>query len=74
MTLIGHTHMGKFFIQNGLYLVPSITRDRLRNGAVHMKVNFDENGLIKSIELLPLANINDKLMQISSEMEYVRKR
>jgi len=74
MTLMGHTHMGKFFVQNGLYLVPSITRDRLRNGAVHMKVNFDEKGLIKSIELLPLANINDKLMQISSEMEYVRKR
>lgn len=73
-SLMGHTHVGKFYPAEGLFLVPSITRDRLQNGAVHLKINFDSNGLIKSIELLPLANINNKLVQVSSEIEFVRKR
>ena len=74
LSCMGHTHIGKFYDENGLYLIPSLTRDREQNGAVHMRVYFDIKGKIKSIVLLPLVNRNNRLEQDEDEKEYVRKR
>ncbi len=74
LTLMGHTHIGKYYKENGLYLIPSLTRDRVQNGAVHMKVNFDFKGNITSVELIPLVINNNRLEQVEDEIHFVRKR
>ena len=60
--LYGHFH--KLSItDNGIIMVPSLSYDRDRNGAIHMKIYFDGSGNIESltfINLIIAAKIFDK--------------
>lgn len=60
--LYGHFH--KLNIgDNGIVMAPSISYDRDRNGAIHMKIYFDSSGKIESITFIKLiiaAKLYDK--------------
>lgn len=43
VNLIGHNHASKFDVMNQNIFVPSLTRDRVMDGAIKIRVYFDKN-------------------------------
>lgn len=68
--LFGHIHRSMLNVDSSYAIVPSLTKDRMQNGAWHIKIYFDENK-IKNIIFIPL--IADNCLQPVSEMVYMKK-
>lgn len=51
--LYGHFHRLNIF-EDGIVLAPSLSYDKERNGAIHMKIHFDSSGKIESITFIKL--------------------
>ncbi|MDE5888393.1 MAG: hypothetical protein K2H20_00060, partial [Bacilli bacterium] len=64
--LLGHIHMSSLDTENGICIVPSYRKDRVVNGAWHIKVYFKDNHIsnivfipiIKTRKLIPTTEIN----------------
>lgn len=52
--LFGHFHKSILNEEDGYALVPSLTCDRIQNGAWHLKVYFNELGKIENIIFIPV--------------------
>lgn len=68
--LFGHMHYSRLDAQNGVCVVPSYFRNRLENGAWHLKIYF-ENGKISQMVFIPLI-VNKKLLPVT-EFSYQKR-
>lgn len=59
--LFAHFHLNSIDSVNRLASIPSLTKDRFKNGAHHIKIYFDENGNIDNILIILLTNENKLL-------------
>lgn len=62
--LLGHIHRGSINVNSGYAVVPSLLKDRLQNGAYHLRVFFNNLGKIDYIMFIPLV-LNKKLEPMS---------
>ncbi len=70
VNLLGHIHKSGLDMQNGICIVPSYRKDRVLNGAWHLKVYFN-NGYISNIVFIPV--IKTKKLVPTSEINYEKK-
>ncbi len=61
---LAHIHRSKLDLLNSYCQVPSYTRDRLSNGAWHLKIYLDSEKNIECIIFISLAIINNKLKPV----------
>jgi len=71
LDVVGHIHKSGFDALKGICIVPSYTRDRVMDGAWHLKIYFDEKGNIMNMVLMPLVK-KGGLVKIT-EMFYDKK-
>lgn len=62
---LAHLHRSKLDICNSYCQVPSYTRDRVANGAWHLKIYFDSQKNINYIIFIPLIIMENQLKQVS---------
>lgn len=72
MDFLGHFHKASFDMMNNYCVVPSYFKDRLKNGALHLKVYFDKNKKINYLVVLPLV-IENKLTPVN-ELVFKKSR
>ena len=65
---LGHTHSCVFNASEHYCLVPSYTRDFVQDGALHLKIYFDNDKKIKYMEMLPLTY--DKELKPTAQIIY----
>lgn len=68
----GHLH--QFFGDSKFTLVPSLTKDRFQNGAVHGKLIFNSKGRISEIIIIPLELCKEFIPKQEIVYSKVRKR
>ena len=66
MNLFGHFHEYKFFSHDGILSCPSLTRDFRKDGAVHMRLHYDDEGNISQVEVIPL-NIGNSIKRCKAQ-------
>ncbi len=54
MNLFGHFHEYKLFAQEGILSCPSLTRDFRQDGAIHLRIEYDDDGRVSCVEIIPL--------------------
>lgn len=69
--ILGHIHKSGLDIENGICIVPSYRRDRVMDGAWHLRVYFGEDGHIKNIVFIPV--IKQKKLTPVSEINYTKR-
>lgn len=69
--ILGHIHRSSLDIENGICIAPSYMKDRVCNGAWHLKIFFDDTGSIKEIVFIPL--IKNKDLFPTTEICYQKK-
>lgn len=72
VNLIGHNHASKFDVMNQNIFVPSLTRDRVMDGAIKIRVYFDKN---KDIDYMLCTLLqNDGQLRTVTEVPYQKVR
>lgn len=71
--LIGHLHRSKMDFINNYCLVPSYTKDRVKNGGWHLKLYFNNNHEIDHINFISLITEAEKLIP-TTEISYYKAR
>lgn len=71
INLIGHPHTSKFDLMNNNIFVPSLTKDRMSNGALKTRIYFDEKNNIDHMVFTLLKNENLGLVPVT-EIPYKR--
>lgn len=71
--IMGHFHKSGFDFINSVCIMPSYNYDRVNNGAVHMKVYFDENTKIKYLVFIPLIKKDDMILEPVTEIAYKKQ-
>ncbi len=69
--LLGHIHKSNLDTQNGICIVPSYRKDRVLNGAWHLKVYFSDDKHISNIIFIPI--IKTKELIATTEINYQKK-
>jgi hypothetical protein len=69
--LLGHFHKSSLDLVNGIGLVPSLFKDRVFDGAWHLRLYFNADKSIKHIVVIPLIR-NDKKLVPNGEINYQR--
>lgn len=69
--LVGHIHKSGLDTENGICIVPSYLKDRVINGAWHLKVYFSEDRHISNIVFMPV--IKQKALVKISEISYKKQ-
>ncbi|MCX4366122.1 MAG: hypothetical protein OSJ70_10185 [Bacilli bacterium] len=54
MNIFGHFHEYKFFPLEGILSCPSLTRDFRQDGAIHLHIEYDADGCVSQVEIIPL--------------------
>ena len=73
--MIGHLHRSKIDFNNNCCLVPSYNKDRIKNGAWHLKLSFNNDHEIENINFIPLIIEADQLIPTSKiNYQKVRKK
>lgn len=72
MDFYGHFHKSLLDTANGICVVPSLSKDRYMNGAWHIKLYFDKDMKIDYMVLIPLINIDKRLIS-SQSIVYQKK-
>lgn len=67
--ILAHLHRSKLDVLNSYCQVPSYTRDRVANGAWHLKIYFNSQKNIECITFIPLVIMNNQLKPVS-EIQY----
>lgn len=71
VNLIGHTHISKFDLCNNNIFVPSLIKDRMSNGALRVRIYFDEKNNIDYMLFTLLKNEETGLIPVT-EIPYRR--
>lgn len=71
LDLLGHVHKSIISDEYGFATVPSLLKDRVQNGAYHLKIYFDESKNITNIVFIPLVDIRG--FKPVSEVNYIKK-
>lgn len=69
--ILGHIHKSGLDTENGICIVPSYRKDRVINGAWHVKIYFNENGHIDNIAFIPL--IKQRKLVPTTEIGYKKQ-
>lgn len=69
---LGHCHQFQFCEDSSYCVVPSLSRDFVQNGALHVKVFFNQNGYAYKIWVLPLYYKGELIPE--KPYTYVRKQ
>lgn len=72
LDLVGHIHKSSLDMDAGICVLPSYMKDRVMNGAWHLKVYFDGEGNVCNIVLFPL--IKGERLEKVTEINYVKKK
>lgn len=66
--IFGHTHKSQINLMDSYVFVPSLLEGKIRRGATHLRIYFDEENLIDYILFIPLS-VSDKLVR-TTEVVY----
>lgn len=67
MNLFGHFHEYRYFPFEGILSCPSLVRDFRQDGAVHLRINYELDGHIANVEIIPL-NINNSIKRCKAQV------
>ncbi len=70
--LLGHFHRMSIDTVNGICSLPSLFKDRVQNGACHLKIYFDKEQRITNIVFIPLILLSEQLIAVN-EINYQKK-
>lgn len=73
--LVGHIHKSGLDTENGICIVPSYLKDRMMNGAWHLKVYFSDDRHISNIVFMPVIKQKGlvKISEISYKKQLIKK-
>lgn len=69
--ILGHIHKSGLDIENGICIVPSYRKDRVMDGAWHLRIYFGDDGHINNIVFIPI--IKQRKLIPTSEINYTKR-